>query len=439
MCFAGAFADNMRITQYLLFIGSVFAALAPIPALAQMPPARVISSIDVMVLSEELVAVGRITRARPASNNSADVTIAIERVLKGAPQTTLERQTRGSGDRLSTEQVSRMAVSNARVLVLGNGFTPLDDKGLAIPAANGTLLGEANQVVVYIQQVLRSHPPGKVDSFELPVPKQFENVTVPRLFDNGMSGKVRELRVPVDGQLETWALEAIRSNKELYRAFQALRSFKSASNIEFLKGLFNDPAFDLIQAGSNNGIEVRIYRTREHAYKLLQDWSVPVDRPVLREETPRFELLERYLWGIGPDDRFDRVAALSTNLKDLTISSSGHPSREQLEMIGNIRSLTRLQLTGSDKGELLRYISNLVNLEELILRAAGLTDNSLGPLLSLPKLKTLDLQNNRITDAGLRALAGIRTLETLNVSRTSVTPQGIAQVRTLRPDLEFIQ
>jgi hypothetical protein len=31
-------------------------------------------------------------------------------------------------------------------------------------------------------------------------------------------------------------------------------------------------------------------------------------------------------------------------------------------MIGNIRSLTRLQLTGSDKGELLRYISNLVNL-----------------------------------------------------------------------------
>jgi hypothetical protein len=62
-------------------------------------------------------------------------------------------------------------------------------------------------------------------------------------------------------------------------AFQALRSFKSASNIEFLKGLFNDPAFDLIQAGSNNGIEVRIYRTREHAYKLLQIGVFPWTGP----------------------------------------------------------------------------------------------------------------------------------------------------------------
>lgn len=430
---------NMRIALFLLVIGSIFAVLAPMPAMAQMPPPRVISSIDIMVLNEELVAVGRITRARPASNDSTDVTIAIERVLKGAPQTTLEHRGRGSGNRLSNEQVSRMAVSNARVLIVGNGFTPLDDKGLAIPSANGILLSEANQVVVHIQQVLRSHPPGKVDSFNIPVPKQFESAAVPRFFDNGMPGQVRELRVPVDSQLEKWALEAIRSNSELYRAFQALRFFKSASNIEFGKGLFNDPAFDLIQAGSNNGVEVRIYRTRERAYALFQDWSVPVDRPVLREEIPRFETLERFTWGLGPEDRFDKAAALSTNLKDLNISSSGHPSREQLEKIGNIRSLTRLALNGSDKGEVLRYVTNLVNLEELILRAAGITDNSLGPLLSLPNLETLDLQNNRITDAGLRTLAGIRTLKTLNVSRTSVTPRGIAEVRTLRPDLEINQ
>jgi hypothetical protein len=403
-----------------------------------MLPPRVISSIDTMVLNEESVAVGRIMRARPANNDATDVTIAIDRVLKGAPQKTLERrQERGAGNRLSTEELSSMAVRKARVLIVGNGFTPLDDKGLAIPAANGNLLGGATQVVAYIQQVLRTHPPGRIDSFDIRLPKQFANTTFPRFFDDGKPGPPGLLRVPADLQLETWALEAIRTNNELFQAFHALQYFKSASNIEFVKRLFNDPAFDLSQAGNNNGVEVRTYRTRELAYSLLQYWGVTVDRPVLREEIPRFETLEKFTWGIEPEDRFDKAAALSTNLKDLSIYSSGHPSREQLEKIGDIRSLTRLALVGSDKGEVLRYVSNLVNLEELILQAAGITDSSLAPLLSLPKLKTLDLQSNRISDAGLKALAGIPTLKTLNVSRTLVSLRGIAEVSTLRPDLEI--
>jgi hypothetical protein len=403
-----------------------------------MLPPRVISSIDTMVLNEESVAVGRIMRARPANNDATDVIIAIDRVLKGAPQKTLQRrQERGAGNPLSTEELSSMAVRKARVLIVGNGFTPLDDKGLAIPAANGNLLGGATQVVAHIQQVLRTHPPGRIYSFDLRLPKQFENTTFPRFFDDGKPGPPGLLRVPADLQLETWALEAIRTNNELFQAFHALQYFKSASNIEFVQSLFNDPAFDLIQAGNNNGVEVRTYRTRELAYALLQYWSVTVDRPVLREEIPRFETLEKFTWGIAPEDRFDKVAVLSTNLKDLSIYSSGHPSREQLEKIGDIRSLTRLALVGSDKGEVLRYVSNLVNLEELILQAAGITDSSLAPLLSLPKLKTLDLQSNRISDAGLKALARIPTLKTLNVSRTLVSLRGIAEVSTLRPDLEI--
>jgi hypothetical protein len=313
----------------------------------------------------------------------------------------------------------------------------LDDKGLAIPAANGNLLGGATQVVAHIQQVLRTHPPGRIDSFDLPLPKQFENVIFPRFFDDGKRGPPGLLRVPADLQLETWALEAIRTNNELFQAFNALQYFKSASNIEFVQGLFNDPSFDLIQAGNNNGVEVRIYRMRERAYALLQYWSIRVDRPVLREEIPRFETLEKFTWGIGPEDRFDKAAALSTNLKDLNISSSGHPSREQLEKIGNIHSLTRLALNGSDKAEVLHYVSNLANLEELVLRAAGVTDSSLAPLFLLPKLKTLDLQSNRVSDAGLKALAGIPTLKTLDVSRTLVSLRGIAEVGTLRPDLEI--
>jgi hypothetical protein len=430
----------MRIARFLLVLGSIFAVLAPAPALAQMIPPHVISSIDSMVLNEDFVAVGRILQAGPGNRDSTEVTIAIDSVLKGWPQTTAERrQARGSGNRLSTDELSSMAALKARVLIVGNGFTPLNDSGLVIPAANGTLLGGATEVVTYIQQLLRAHPPGQVLTIDIPLPKQLANVTVARFFDSAAyPGQVAtEFRMPVDDpHVEAWALEAIRSNSELSRAFRAIRFFKSASNIEFVRPFLADPAFD---AYNINGVEGRTYRTRQQAYDLLQFWNVPVDPPVLREEIPRFETLESFTWGLGPEDRFDQVAALSKNLRDLNIASSFHPSRERLEKIADMRSLTRLRLNGSDKKEALKFIPNLVNIEELILQAVGITDNDLASFLSLPRLKTLDLQNNRISDAGLKTLAGIPTLKTLNVSRTLVSLRGIAEVRTLRPDLEIKQ
>src|SRR4030095_4845618 len=137
------------------------------------------------------------------------------------------------------------------------------------------------------QQVFRSHPPGKTATFSIPVPKELQEAALPRLFVDGNPGPPRLLAVPVDGQLEAWALAKIRSREELYQAFQALRPFKSASNIEFVRGLLNDPQFDLISANDNGGIELRIYRTRQMAYDVIKGWNVSVDPPVVREEIPR--------------------------------------------------------------------------------------------------------------------------------------------------------
>jgi len=428
----------MRIATPFLLCLFLVGTLAPVPAFAQMPPARVISSIDVLVLSKDTVAVGKVRQVRPG-NDSDEVVMAVEQVLKGSPQGTIQvKQKRSVNDTASRESLSRMAVNNARVLILGEEFTPLNDTNLAIPTAGGTLLRGATQVLAYIQQVFRSHPPGKTATFNIPVPKELRDAPLPRLFVDGNPGPPRELAVPVDAQLEAWALAEIRSRGDLYRGFQALRPFQSASNIEFVRGLLSDPQFDLISADYNGGLEVRLYRTRQMAYEFLKGWNVSVDRPVLREEIPRFETLEKFMWsGNGDEERFEKVAALSRNLKDLTITDLGHPSRDQLRRVGEFRSLTRLKLTGSDKAEVLLYVSNLVDLEELIFRSGGIRDNDLTPILSLPKLTLLDLENNRITDAGLRTLSRIPTLKTLILFRTSVTQRGIAEVRALRPDLEI--
>jgi Leucine-rich repeat (LRR) protein len=124
-------------------------------------------------------------------------------------------------------------------------------------------------------------------------------------------------------------------------------------------------------------------------------------------------------------------------LNDLTIASSFHPSREQLGKIAQMRNLTRLALGGSDKREALTFLSNLVNLEEVLLRLTEMNDRDLAVLLSLPKLKTLDLSSNSITDAGLKTLAGIRTLKTLVIPSNPVTDAGIAELRKVRPDLDI--
>jgi hypothetical protein len=410
--------------------------------MAQMPPQRIISSIDYLVLSQDIVAVGRVTSARSASKDLTDVTIAIEEVLKGTPPATIERrQDRRWTNQLPPEELFRMAADSARVLVVGARFTPLRDKGLAIPAASGTLLRESNQVIGHIQQVLRSRPPtDAARAFLMPFPKRLASASIPRFFNTSGTAEPKLFQVPVDGQLEAWARETILSRpskNDLYSPFEALSLFESDANVEFLKSLLDDPAFSVIRPGDNNGIELRLYDLRSYAYKLLQKWNVAIDPPVLREEVPQLETLKKFTWGTGPGYTFDRVTTLSKDLKELTISRSAHPSREQLARIGQIRSLTRLTLDGSDKKDVLRDISGLVNLETLALRSAGITDNSLGPLLSLPRLRTLDIENSRITDAGLRTLARIPTLKTLVVTSNAVTPGGVKAARALRPDLEI--
>jgi hypothetical protein len=66
----------------------------------------------------------------------------------------------------------------------------------------------------------------------------------------------------------------------------ALGEFKSPANAATLAKLLHDPAW-LIEQNPDN-TETRFYEVREAAWKIVQEWNVPLPRaPIIREPLPR--------------------------------------------------------------------------------------------------------------------------------------------------------
>ena len=416
--------------------------LAPLQGFAQTGPARVISSIDIKVLNAESVVAGSIAKAVSAENGAVDISIAVDEVLKGDPAQAQQRhQERGQNNRFSVSEFSRMSRNKTRVLVIGQVFVPLDKKSLAIPTARRLLLRDPDEVIEYVREVVRTHPGmNRADSFSAPLPAEFQNVEFSNSFAAGSLGPPRDLIVPIDAQLEKWAVEAIQSGRDYPRSFQALEFFKSEANIALLQSLLDDPTFKSDSPAFNNGIETRVYTVREAAYETLKKWGVAVEAPVLREQIPRYETLESFNWQASTTEEVLRkLVEFSRNLRQFNVFDFSRLSERQMALIADIASITSLSLNGLDKTDaMLSHVSKLRNLEQLNVRVSRITDKGLDPLVSLPRLRSLDLTQTRVTDDGLKLLAGSRSLRTLHVALTQVTQKGIAEVRADRPDLEII-
>jgi hypothetical protein len=117
------------------------------------------------------------------------------------------------------------------------------------------------------------------------------------LFQPGVKGMPNQLVVPVDSRLEAharrWA-EA-RDAHARVRAAQALSHFRSAENIEVLKGLLGDTAMPY---SSGTGKWKRgVYAVREEAYTTLASWGVGVEMPEL--EGPMYRYRPAFLdWAV---------------------------------------------------------------------------------------------------------------------------------------------
>ncbi|XP_069552456.1 uncharacterized protein [Brachyistius frenatus] len=111
-----------------------------------------------------------------------------------------------------------------------------------------------------------------------------------------------------------------------------------------------------------------------------------------------------------------------------------------LQIISGLK-LTQLTLPGrhcvTDSG--LSFLSRLSLLSELDLTDyTQVTDQGVGHLSTMTRLKKLSLSNTQVTDAGLPSLRGLRELQELCLDRTSVTSRNVAELVTCLPHLQVL-
>ncbi|XP_028288759.1 uncharacterized protein LOC114453194 [Parambassis ranga] len=125
------------------------------------------------------------------------------------------------------------------------------------------------------------------------------------------------------------------------------------------------------------------------------------------------------------------------------LSLGGIPVRDgnhTLQIISGLK-LTHLTLPGrhcvTDIG--LLFLCRLSLLSELDLTDyTQITDQGVGHLATMTRVKKLSLSNTQVTDAGLPSLRGLHELQELCLDRTAVTSRGVAGLITGLPHLQVL-
>jgi len=308
---------------------------------------------------------------------------------------------------------------------------------------------------------------------------------------------------PVDRRLETAARRWIRSPNDFMpsganvegflkaEGAAALRHFKSEKNATILKTLLNDPAVThKLEEDRWQAAEVREFYVRQAAYETLQEWDVPVEKPVLREQVLRkvtarderaaitwIESIEGdvvYYDMRCPDSgtgrfrtvksvnlasaslhghRVDDLSPLTTlkNLESLTLTSTAVRDLSPLTELKNLRSLRLWDTPVTDLSPLAKVktlaslelggpvsdLSPLAGLQSLVGLDLGHTQvRDLSPLARLENLQYLDLSTTPVRD--LSPLAGVENLKDLSLHNTQISDlsplSGMGNLKSLRLD-----
>ncbi len=143
--------------------------------------------------------------------------------------------------------------------------------------------------------------------------------------------------------------------------------------------------------------------------------------------------------GCGGSLEFDEAAAdrpvVGVKLEGAEILDAG------LRLVGQLHTLRTLNLAEAgritDHG--LSYLRGMTTLEDLNLRATGVTDAAMPHVGTLSNLRQLDLSGNpRVTDEGLVPLRSLSNLLTLKLQDTGVTEQGVKDLKAFLPGTEIV-
>lgn len=377
-----------------------------------------------MVANSQLVVVGRLVefdgKELADERTGRAATFAVESTLKGQYRDRLRVQMFHP-----VSDLTRWKNDAGRLLLVARGNPPaetgmidLADKDLQVLTADFKLLRKPDEVIRAANEAVRRMPGVmRIKSVTLEVP--IEVVMGTKWEEYYRSGGNIRLTVPIDERLERRALEYVRSKDFSQRAdgVLILRHFKSDENIARVKLLLNDPQWAYLgHAEYNKGIETRVYLVRKYAYGTLKYWGVGVEKPLIREE----------LW--KPD---------LVQTADLSNRKVTDADLKDLRRFKSLRSVFFLNADMTD--ERLKDLAGLTNLHELYLGGTQVTNAGLMHLAALTKLQFLDLASTQVTDEGLKVLAGFKSLQKLDLKGTQVTTEGTAELHKLRPELKIVR
>lgn len=125
------------------------------------------------------------------------------------------------------------------------------------------------------------------------------------------------------------------------------------------------------------------------------------------------------------------------NLPDRCLNDTGLEHLAKLENLKHL-NITRPHFVNPDMDKdyytdevVIKALSNLNLLEELLVGSIGLTDKSMPHIAKLKNLKSLSLFGCSITNNGLAELKALKSLKILNVSHGDVTISGLTRLSAL--------
>jgi Leucine-rich repeat (LRR) protein len=416
----------MRTKLYTL----TAALLLLFPFTHAQPGPRYVPNLDVMAINSNTILVGTIMDVHQSESAANDVDIHVESWLRGGRQDHITRVSINAPD-------STLANWNVHAHLLlifidyqagvRNGILEeqnaidLSDPNLKVLTADMRVVKDPQQIFQAVHDAINRHPdPIGASIFTRNVPLQTAGLLSPA--PNPM-GIVTD--VPIDSDLERWALSALRESateqnlRSREDAIQALRYFKKDDNVRLLTSLLKDPTTTILHsAKSNMGVEIRTYPLREGAYQVLKDWGLEIPKPVTLEEIQKPESVT--LINISNKADFVHHADLDVlsrfpNLQTILLNNDHRMTDQAFRSLGLLKTLRSVSLADSNvNDDRLKYLTGLSNLE------------------------SLDLRGTKITDDGLKTISNLTTLKKLNLAQTQVTRDGIVELQRLRPDLLIV-
>ena len=252
-----------------LIVIVTFCCLSGVAVIAQRGNPTV-ACLDTMVLKAPTVFVGHLVEASPYRQGpTANVVFAIEKKLRGDISDRTAVKLRASDAALAAWKTE---AHRLLIAVPGDGVVPADGlsegyesaidlsaPNLMVVRADMTILQSADSVVAAAEEAIRTHPGvDGVRTFLRTIPLAAALMLRP-IDDCGLDEK-RSISclvtpVPVDDDLERWALAAIQSPYawERAEAASALQNFPSDDNLALLKTLRKDEGLNTTTAPPRRG------------------------------------------------------------------------------------------------------------------------------------------------------------------------------------------